>query len=147
MDVGECAYQLTSPRCLTPFEAIMASLEAMGYYHIFKKLILACIKSTSFSVLVEGYSTKIFKASQGIRQGDPLSPLLFIIVLEILSRRLQACVEEGELELYNSTRTMVESHLAYANDIILFLSTDGEIFVYNKKDIGRFLLFFKANNE
>lgn len=47
-----------------------------------------CISTTSFSVLVNGSPSKIFKASRGVRQWDPLSPFIYMIVVEALSSLL-----------------------------------------------------------
>lgn len=67
------------------WDVISVALETMGYDRIFRKLVGACLSSSSFVASVDGSSTHIFSASRGIRHGDLLSPLLFIIVLEILS--------------------------------------------------------------
>lgn len=47
-----------------------------------------CISSTSFAMLVNGSPTHFCPASRGLRQGDTISPLLFILVMEVLSRML-----------------------------------------------------------
>lgn len=54
-----------------------------------------CISSTSFSVLVNGSLTPLFKASKGLRQGDPLSPFLFTIVAEALRALLLNSKDKG----------------------------------------------------
>jgi len=51
-----------------------------------------------FSILVNGISTGFFQSSRGIRQGDPLSPLLFVVVMESLSRMLNASMLQGLLK-------------------------------------------------
>lgn len=48
----------------------------------------ACISTTSFAVVINGDLSSFFKISQSLRQGDPLSPLLFIIVMETLNMML-----------------------------------------------------------
>eukprot|EP00253_Pinus_taeda_P033689 PITA_33689 len=54
----------------------------LGFCHSFITWIMACITSTTFSVLINGYASHVFHAERGLRQGCPLSPLLFLIVME-----------------------------------------------------------------
>lgn len=80
-------------------------------------LILACIRSASYSTLVEGSVTTIISPHRGIRQGDPMSMLLFIVVLEYLLHLTEEAVAKKKLELYVMGRARIESHVAFANDI------------------------------
>ena len=56
-----------------------------------------CISIASFSVLVNGTFTSFFQSSRGLRQGDPFSPYLFVIAMEVFSCLLKKAVDGGFL--------------------------------------------------
>ena len=66
-----------------------------GFSLSWQKWISSCISTTRFSILINGSSEGFFEGSRGLRQGDPLSPLLFDIVMEGLSRLLDRAVLRG----------------------------------------------------
>ena len=70
-------------------------LRRCGFSERWRHWIYTCISSVRFSVLVNGSAHGFFSTSRGHRQGDPLSPLLFIIVMEALSRMLERAVAGG----------------------------------------------------
>jgi hypothetical protein len=53
------------------------------------------VSSVRFSILVNGSPNGFFSSFRGLRQGDPLSPLLFVFVMEALSQMLLAAVQGG----------------------------------------------------
>ena len=78
------------------------------------------INNCHFSVLVNGVASGFFTASHGLRQGDPLSPALFIIASEYLSRGLNDLYNASPELYYYSKKGLRVSHLAYADDLIIF---------------------------
>ena len=98
-----------------------AILLHFGFNETFTRWIIACVSSVSFEVVVNGGKLECFKPSRGLRQGDPLSPYLFILCQEVLSRLI-----EHDLRLKNiagiksSINGPTISHVMYADDIILF---------------------------
>ena len=68
-------------------------LEKMGFGGKCISWIKWRISTTTFSVLFNGFPTGFFRSSRGLRQGDPLSPYLFVIGMEALSGLLKRAVE------------------------------------------------------
>ena len=105
------------------WEALFYLLGWMGFRLKWRRWIKACITSVCFSVLVNGSPEGFFGSSRGLRQGDPLSPLLFLLIMEVLSRLLKT--EECNLfrgfhvGSVNSVGVRI-SHMLFADDTILF---------------------------
>jgi hypothetical protein len=82
-----------------------------------------CISSVCFSVLVSGSVAGFFNSSRGLRRGDPLSPHLFIVVMEALSKMLSIIVDSGRLLGFSmGSRPPVTkiSHLLFVDDTVVF---------------------------
>ena len=94
-------------------------MERMGFGVKWRRWIYFCISTVCFLVLVNGSPAGFFQSYKGLRQGDPLSPFLFIMVMEALSRLLQRGIR-GELlkgfEVGSGEEgRIVVSHLLYAD--------------------------------
>lgn len=81
--------------------------------------------SASFQILVNGEPGESFNASNGVRQGDPPAPYLFLIAMEGLSSMLRQAVVKGVISPACAGTTKV-SHILYANDIIVFAKNTKE---------------------
>ncbi|KAL4289650.1 hypothetical protein GQ457_14G024300 [Hibiscus cannabinus] len=100
-----------------------------------------CVETASISVLVNGVPSNRFRISRGIRQGCPLSPFLFNIVGEALSRLLK---KANEMNVFEGVKVGDESlkitHLQYADDLIIF----GKASMVNVLNIKRLLRLFEV---
>lgn len=93
-------------------------LSIMRFGAKWRNWIFYCIRSVNCSVLVNGCPTSYFRSFRGLRQGDPLSPLLFIIVSKVLSRMIKRA-EDVYLPGFVVGRGVVES-LMFADDTMIF---------------------------
>lgn len=83
-------------------------------------LITQCIETTSQRVLWNE-SPSSFTPSRGIRQGDPLSPYIFVLCLERLSQLISNEVVAGLWKAFKFGRTSINvSHLCFTDDMLLF---------------------------
>ena len=122
------------------WDCLLYILERMGFGHRWCRWIKACISFVRFSVLVNGSPSGFFSSSRGLRQGDPLSPLLFLLVMEVLSRMLRKTVEGGFITGFNLGSDVSISHLLFADDSILFCDANPQHMMY----IRLVLTFFEA---
>ena len=109
-------------------------MEKMGFGRKWISWIKWCISIATFSVLFNGSPTGFFRSSRGLRQGDPLSPYLFVIGLEALSGLLKRVVE-GNFILGckfegRDGGELIISHLLYADDTVLFRDAKLEQLMY-----------------
>ena len=72
-------------------------LKRCGFVERWECWIEHCIATLWVSIYVNGSSFGFFSSSRGLRQGDPLSPLLFVIVIEALSRMMSVTMDRGLL--------------------------------------------------
>ena len=84
-------------------------------------VIMHCITSSSLNVLWNGTPTSDFQPSRGLRQGDPLSPYLFVACMERLTQLIESMSLAGQWTAFPVTCNGVRiSHLMFADDVVLF---------------------------
>jgi hypothetical protein len=91
----------------------------MGFSEGWFKWIRACIFESTMSVLVNGSPSEDFKVGRGLRQGDPLSPFLFLIAAEGLTALMNRAVELGKFKGYHVGGDIQFQILQFADDTIL----------------------------
>ncbi|RVW23312.1 LINE-1 reverse transcriptase-like [Vitis vinifera] len=109
---------------------LMKVLKKMGFGTKWMRWMWSCVSSAKFSILVNGVPAGFFPSTRGLRQGDPLSPYLFVMGMEVLDVLIRRAVEGGYLSGCNirgGSRTSLNiSHLFFADDTIVFCEASKE---------------------
>ncbi|KAK9095318.1 hypothetical protein Scep_026787 [Stephania cephalantha] len=96
-------------------------LHKKGFGIKWRQWMRGCISSVTYSILINGNPRGRIKAQRGLRQGDPLSPSLFILVADILGRMLDRAKESGVAKGIEVGRERIQiSHLQFVDDSLLF---------------------------
>ncbi|GJT53982.1 putative RNA-directed DNA polymerase, eukaryota, reverse transcriptase zinc-binding domain protein [Tanacetum coccineum] len=100
-------------------------LLGFGFHQKMVSWIMECVTSTSYSICVNGSLHGYFKGKRGLRQGDPLSPYLFTLVMEVLTLMLQRKVQQTDEFTYHRYCSKMELvNLCFADDLFLFAYGD-----------------------
>lgn len=102
------------------WDFLLSVLTALGLPPKFIGWIKECVCTPTFSISVNGHSDGFFKSSRGLRQGDPLSPYLFVLVMEVFSKLLHSRYDSGYISYHPKTSTLEISHLMFADDVMVF---------------------------
>ncbi|XP_074266168.1 uncharacterized protein LOC141588632 [Silene latifolia] len=144
--------QAVSPKCLLKMDLQKAydtiewdfldqMLTALNFPIQFKGWIMQCVTTTSYSLNLNGNVFGFFKGQRGLRQGDPLSPLLFTICMEYLSRLLAHTIDNIEFRYHPLCKPMKLTHLMFADDLLLFCKGDAHFIMTLLRTFATFSSF------
>jgi hypothetical protein len=124
---GMCAVKLDMHKAYDRVEWIFLRnmMIKMGFHLQWVDLVMACVTSVTYSVRFNSQMTDSFIPTRGIRQGDPLSPYLFLLCAEGLSSCLLHEEEVGGIEGVKVCRNAPSvSHLLFADDSLILMKAD-----------------------
>jgi len=93
------------------WDFVLKSLVVMGFPEKFIHWIKLCITSPSFSVQVNGDLAGYFQSARGLRQGCSLSPYLFVLCMNVLSRKIDKAVQEKKFKFHPRCKSLSLTHL------------------------------------
>uniref|UniRef100_A0A2N9IBN2 Reverse transcriptase domain-containing protein n=1 Tax=Fagus sylvatica TaxID=28930 RepID=A0A2N9IBN2_FAGSY len=104
---------------------ILMCLLAAGCPPKFVNWIKECITNSRFTISLNGSLVGYFPGGKGLRQGDPISPYLFVIAMEGFTRLLKRRVLEfRNFKFHPQCKQLQITHLSFADDLLLFSSAD-----------------------
>lgn len=120
-----------SPRCMIKIDLkkaydsiswtfIEKLLFGLGFPSRFIQRVMTCISTAKFSIKFNGQMYGYFASGRGLRQGDPMSPLIFVLVMEYLTRSLQLAMEQPEFRFHPNCKEIRLCNLYFADDLLLF---------------------------
>ncbi|XP_045791800.1 uncharacterized protein LOC123886537 [Trifolium pratense] len=134
------------------WEFLEATMSIMGFPATMVQTIMKCVSTVKFSILINGYPSQEFYPQRGLRQGDPLSPYLFIICANVLSGLISRAQQEKLIHGVKISQGAPEiSHLLFADDSLIFcratskeVSTIHEIIQAYQKASGQLVNLVKS---
>ena len=128
------------------WQFLMKFIQHMGFGPKWIRWIWWCVSTVRFFGLVNGMPAGFFPSSRGLRQGDPLSPYLFILGMEVLSILLRRAIARGFLSSCsfggNEDSVFNISHLLFANDTMVFCEASEDQMLY----LSWVLFWFEASS-
>ncbi|GJW63854.1 hypothetical protein Tco_0115738 [Tanacetum coccineum] len=125
--VARCAFKVDIQKAYDTVDwgFLKSVLIGFGFHEKMIAWIMECVSTTSFSINLNGSFHGHFKGKRGLRQGDPLSPYLFTMVMEVLTLILRRKIRNSDDFRYHRFCEDLELiNLCFADDLFLFSHGD-----------------------
>ncbi|GJZ47047.1 RNA-directed DNA polymerase, eukaryota, reverse transcriptase zinc-binding domain protein [Tanacetum coccineum] len=105
--------------------------------------IMTCVSTSAFSICVNGVSHGYFKGGRGLRQGDPMSPYLFTLVMGIFNLVMIKKIEDSHNFKYHfGCKEIKLTHLCFVDDLIVVCNGDKKSLEVVKDALNDFSMVF-----
>jgi hypothetical protein len=131
------------------WDFMMHSLHCFGFPGKFLMWIKECITSHRFTICLNGTPVGYFEGKKGLRQGDPLSPYLFVLAMEVFARIMVGLTVEGlGFKFHHKCLKLRLTHLCFADDLLIFTEASLRSVHTIKATLSKFenLFGLKANS-
>ncbi|XP_062104285.1 uncharacterized protein LOC133815461 [Humulus lupulus] len=95
-------------------------LKALKFPMKFIGWVMSCVRNTTYFLVMNGRIQGKFRGGKGLRQGDPMSPLLFVLIMEYLTRSLQHAVLNSLFCFHPMCKSLKLINLCFADDLLIF---------------------------
>ncbi|GKA59381.1 RNA-directed DNA polymerase, eukaryota, reverse transcriptase zinc-binding domain protein [Tanacetum coccineum] len=121
------------------WEFLEKTLSGFGFHKRMIKWIMQCVTTVAFTLNINGERIGYFKGGKGLRQGDPISPYLFTLVMEVFSLiLLKEIEEEPNFQYHFGCKAIKFSHVCFADDLLVMCHGDPTSATVIKKDLEQF---------
>ena len=102
-------------------------MRKLGFNEKWITPMMLCVSTASYSILINSEPMGFIKPTRGIRQGDPLSPFLFLLCMERLHGLISQAAQKGDIHGFSlSRRSPALTHLLFAYDSLLLYRSNVE---------------------
>lgn len=109
------------------WDSIKLLIERLAFPHTFIGWIELCYTTPTYFILVNGQPKGFFEGRRGLCRGDPISPLLFVLVMEILASLLSFGLTNKLFKAHPKCKKLNISHLSFADEVLIFYLRGKEI--------------------
>lgn len=108
------------------WDFLLKVLQAIEFPDRFIGWIKECISTPTYSIAINGELQGFFLGKKGLRQGDPISSLLFVIAMDVLSKMLDHGAIDGRFGLHPECEAPLITDLSFADDVLIFFDGAAE---------------------
>ena len=106
------------------WECVEKILASLNFPPTFITWIMAYISTPTFKIHMNGATFDRFEGGRGLRQGDPLLPLLFVLIMECLSQLFENASTKSGFKFHPQCKNNKMVHLIFADDLIVFSAVE-----------------------
>ncbi|KAH6757807.1 hypothetical protein C2S52_023297 [Perilla frutescens var. hirtella] len=99
-------------------------LLGLGFPRVMVCWIIECVSTATYSLSINGGIHGFIVGKRGLRQGDPMSPQLFLLCMEYLARLINKRTTNSDFNYHARCQKLKITHLAFADDLMLFMRGD-----------------------
>ena len=110
-----------------------------GFHQKMVRWIMVCIITAKFTVCINGERKGYFASGRGLRQGDPISPYLFTLVMEVFTLLMAKNAQQnGNFKYHKGCKELKLTHLCFADDLLVMCHGDVESVKVVKESLVEF---------
>lgn len=102
------------------------------------QLIITCVTSTKFSITINGVGHELFEGRRGIMQRDPVSPLMFVLVMEYVTRMMKCMSNLPNFKFHSMYKQLKLTYLIFVDGLMIFCKAKPSLVASIMEDLQHF---------